>query len=243
MTGDFGRRKGRAVRAVLGVIVLFVAIIAIVLSQLGGSGSHPEPMSTRTGQPGAPPPPDPTGTADVVDRGVGAQGWVPEPITRNPDVYVRAALEAAGTVDTTRTTRSEWVSWLQSWFTPNPLYENKQDGLDQMAAYKAELDQAVAQPQQMWDELASEKGRVSAHVQGKVDYLKLAETSQRRMWTGTADVVMTYTRTENGSEVRYDETVRVSVQVVCGGQSIPTPDSAQRAGDCKVVRFFDTAVG
>ena len=33
------------------------------------------------------------------------------------------------------------------------------------------------------------------------------------------------------------------VQVVCGGDSVPTPGSAQRPSDCKVVRFFDEAVG
>ena len=48
-----------------------------------------------------------------------------------------------------------------------------------------------------------------------------------------------YTRADaSGKESSYDETVRVSVQVLCGEGSIPAPDSAQQPGDCKVVRYF-----
>ena len=59
------------------------------------------------------------------------------------------------------------------------------------------------------------------------------------MTIGTADVTLTYTSTDGaGGELSYDETVRVSVQVLCGPESIPTPNSAQQAGDCKVARWF-----
>jgi hypothetical protein len=114
-----------------------------------------------------------------------------------------------------------------------------------MAGYKAELAQTVVLPQSQWDDLARNDGHVRARVDGQVEYLDQPEATQRHVRTATANVIMTYTQTGDGSgsEASYDQTVRVSVQVVCGGASIPTPDSAQRAGDCKVVRFFDTAVG
>ena len=59
------------------------------------------------------------------------------------------------------------------------------------------------------------------------------------MTIGTADVVLTTTSSDGSSgELSYDETIRVSVQVLCGAGSIPTPNSAQQAGDCKIVRYF-----
>ena len=64
-------------------------------------------------------------------------------------------------------------------------------------------------------------------------------TTSGDMRIGTADVVLTFTRSDgNGGETSYEETVRVSVQVLCGEGSVPTPNTAQQAGDCKVVRYF-----
>jgi len=235
-----GTRR-RLVWAVVGAIVLVGAVIALLVGRLGEPGDSPTP--TGIGGSSAPSSTAPGVDGDVVDPGVTDRGWVPEPITRDQDAYIRAALEAAGTVDTRKATRAEWVSWLETWFTPSPLYDSEKDALDQMAGYKAELDQSVVLPQQLWDDLAKEDGRVEARVVGDIDYLELPETTAQHMWTGTADVVMHYTRVGDGREVSYDETVRVSVQVVCDAESVPAPGSAQRAGDCKVVRFFDEAVG
>jgi hypothetical protein len=239
---DARPRKARIVWAVLGGIVLVGALIAGVLAIQHGNGNGPSGTPSTPGASSSPSASTPP-SGDVVDPAVADVGWVPEPITRDQDAYARAALEAAGTVDTRKATRAEWVSWLETWFTPSPLYENPQDALEQMAGYKAELDQSVVLPQQMWDSLASEDGRVAAQVQGDIAYLELPETTAKSMWTASADVLMHYTRTADGQEVSYDETVRVSVQVVCGGASVPTPTSAQQPGDCKVVRYFDAAVG
>jgi hypothetical protein len=242
---EIRRRRALMVWAVLGAAVLVGAVAALLIASLSGNprgGSAPSPSASDP--PSSPPPTSATtGPNDEVDPEVLDQGWVPEPITRNPEVYARAALEAAGTFDTTLSSRADWVAWLQTWFTPSPLYDNEQDALDQMTRYQAELDQAVVLPPKLWDDLAREDGRVTAHVSGDIEYLELPETTEKKMWTATADLVMTYTRAAPDGEVSYDETVRVSVQVVCDGQSVPTPSSAQRAGDCKVVRFFDEAVG
>lgn len=234
------RRRMRIVWAVVGAVVLVGALIAILVATQHGTSNDPDP-SPSTPAAGSPAPPHPP-SGDLVDPSVAERGWVPEPITRDPDVYARAALEAVGTFDTREATRGEWLSWLDSWFTPSPLYENPQDALDQMTGYQAELDQSVVLPQQMWDDLASEDGRVTAEVTSDIDYLELPETTAQNMLTASADVVLHYARTADGQDVSYEETVRVSVQVVCDGASVPTPGSAQQAGDCKVVRFFDQAV-
>lgn len=207
-------------------------------------GAESPPPVDASLSPGLPSPePSVVGAGTVVDPSVTAQGWVPEPVTDDPELYARAALAAAGSVDTTRSERADWVAWLRSWFAPSPLYNNEQDALDQMGAYQAELDQAVLFDQEYWDELASEDGRVSATVPGELTYLESADTVEHNVYTASADVVMTYTRAAEDGEVSFDETVRISVQIVCGGESVPTAGTAQRPGDCKVIRFFPEPVG
>jgi hypothetical protein len=240
------RRRGSRVALVALVGILgAVAVAAVILGGLGPSGTQGQSTVAPTG-----PRPSASSSAssrpnDTVDPKVVDRGWVAEPITQDADVYMRVALEAAATFDTRRATRDEWLSWLGTWLTPSPLYEDPQDALDQMAGYKAELAQTVVPPQSQWDDLARNDGHVSARVDGQIEYLDQPEATQKHVRTATANVVMTYTQTGDGTggEASYDQTVRVSVQVVCGGTSIPTPDSGQRAGDCKVVRFFDAAVG
>jgi hypothetical protein len=236
------RRWGLNLSALIGAAVLIVVVIALLARGSGGGDARPTPPAVPSGSPSA----TSTGSGgDVVDPDIAKRGWVPEPITQNVDVYVRAALEAAATLDTRRATRDEWLMWLGTWFTPSPLYHDPQDASDQMAGYKSELAQSVILPQSQWDDLARNGGHVSARVDGQIKYVDQPEATQKHVRTATATVVMTYTQIGDaaGGEASYDQTVRVSVQVVCGGASIPTPDSAQRAGDCKVVRFFDAAVG
>ena len=243
MMADTKKRRGAILWAALGGLVLIAAASVLVVASLVRTPVEPGPDPSATS-----PSSDPTLTAtagpgDVVDPDVSERGWVPEPITRDQDEYARAALTAAGTFDTTLNSRSEWLTWLKTWFTPSPLYDNEQDALDQMARYQTELDQAVVLPLELWNDLASDDGRVTARVDGDLDFLDLPETTAENLWTASADLVLTYTRSTPEGEVSYDETVRVSVQVVCDGESTPTPGSSQQPGDCKVVRFFDEAVG
>ncbi len=237
------RRWGLILIALIGAAVLVVVVIALLGRGSGGGDVQPTPALSAP--PGSASPTSTEGGGDVVDPDVAKRGWVPEPITQDADAYVRAALEAAATFDTRHSTRQEWVAWLETWFTPSPLYDDPQDALDQMAGYKAELAQTVLPPQSQWDDLANNDGHVSARVDGQIAYLDQPDATQKHVRTATANVVMTYTQKGDGTEgeVSYEQTVRVSVQVVCGGASIPTPGSAQQAGDCKVVRFFDAAVG
>jgi hypothetical protein len=239
------RRRGPRVALIALVVVLVaVAITGAVLSGLGQAGTQGGPAtSAPTGsQPSASPLPT-SGTTDVVDPTVVDRGWVPEPITIDRDLYVRAALAAAGTFDTQLADRDQWVTWLKTWFTPSPLYDDPGDAAEQLAGYLGDLDQLVLLPQATWDDLAADEGRIAAVVSGPIEYLDLPETAAVNVWTATADVVMTYTRRSGDEEFSYQNTVRVSVQVVCAGRSLPTPGSAQRAGDCKVVRYFDEPVG
>ncbi len=227
--------------AVAGGVVLTLGIIALIVTRI--STDIPEPTPSPTASLTPPPTsqsPSPSETsASVVDPTAATRGWIPEPITTNPETYVRAALAAASTFDTTKSTRDEWLDYLDTWFTPDTRYATEADREDDMRASQLELRQAVVLPEDQWDSLADESGRVEAKVSGEIDFADVPGDDTDDMTIGTADVTLTFTSTDGaGGELSYDETVRVSVQVLCGPGSIPTPDSAQRAGDCKVVRYF-----
>ncbi|MDY0910107.1 hypothetical protein [Microbacterium sp. CFBP9034] len=225
--------------AVAGGLIVIGAVVAIVVSSMMAQVPTADP--TPTGSSGAASTPHDTAApaGKFVDPAVIERGWVPEPITPDPDVYVRAALAAASTFDTQLSTRQEWLAYLDTWFTPDTRYASEQDREDDMRAAQLELRQGVVLPEEEWKSLANEDGRVTATVPGEISYQLVPDDASGDMRIGTADVVLTYTRADGaGTQSPYDETVRVSIQVLCGAGSIPTPDSAQQPGDCKVVRYF-----
>lgn len=241
MMAQRGRRSG-LVWAVVGACVLISGVVALVI---GGAVNAPTPAPTApispTAAPSAPAPESSEST--VVDRGAVDRGWIPEPITTDAEQYVRAALAAAGTFDTTKSTYEEWIAYLGTWFTPDIRYATEQDRQAEVEAAKLEMRQGVVLPEQEWDSLANETGRVSSVTTGEVAFAPVPQDPDGTMVIGTADVTMTFTRADgSGGEILYDESTRVSVQVLCGPGSVPVADSPQQAGDCKVVRFFTETV-
>lgn len=233
-----GSRRG-LVWAIAGGAVLIAAVIAIVASGIFAQSPIVAPSDPTT--PSTAPTSDASDgpTEAVVDAAVTVKGWVPEPVTADPDMYIRAALAAASTFDTQKSGRDEWLAHLDSWFTPDTRYTSQEDRMADMLASQLELRQAVVLPEPEWDSLANEAGRVAASVSGDITYDDVPNDESGDMRIGTADVLLTFTRSDgSGNESSYDEEVRVSVQVLCGEESVPTPSSDQRPGDCKVVRYF-----
>ena len=120
------QRSGRSgfVWAIVGGLVLVAGIVAIIVTAIV---SQPSPGSAPTqGTTAAPDEPTATGTTDpgveFVDPTAVERGWTPEPITADPETYIRAALESASTFDTTKSTREEWLDYLDKWFTPDTRY-------------------------------------------------------------------------------------------------------------------------
>lgn len=225
--------------ATVGGSVLLIGIVAVIVSAITGrtEALDPAPSSTTGAAPTATAP-SPGGNGEFVDANVTKKGWVPEPITTDADTYIRAALAAASTFDTTLSTRDEWLSYLDTWLTPDTRYEESERAAD-LQSVKVELRQAVVIPQDQWDSLSQEDGRVAAKASGDIARQSVPADQTGDMTIGTADVVLTTTSSDGSSgELSYDETIRVSVQVLCGAGSIPTPNSAQQAGDCKIVRYF-----
>lgn len=228
--------------AVIGAIVLIIGIVALIIASLSNAGSAP-PTPDPTTISASTPDPAPTLTTAVVDESVINRGWVPEPITTDPEAYVRAALAAAGTFDTTKAEYEEWIAYLGTWFTPDTRYASEADRIAELEAAKLEMRQTVVLPEAEWDSLAGENGRVSSATTGDVAFSPVPEDQSGDMSSGTADITITFTRSDGaGGEVSYEEQTRLSVQVLCGEASVPTPDSSQAAGDCKVVRLLSEPV-
>ncbi|GAA1979310.1 hypothetical protein [Microbacterium pumilum] len=226
--------------AVLGAVVLTAGVIAILITSIG-SEANPNGAASPSQPAGATKStsPSPSPRSTVVDASVVESGWVPEPVTRDADAYARAALSAAGTFDTQKSTYEDWITYLGSWFTPDTRYSSETDRQTELEAAKLELRQSVVLPEDDWISLDGERGRVSSAVAGEVQFVPAPQDTSGDMTIGTADVTVTYTRSDGGSgEVTYDESARLSVQVLCGPDTVPAPSSSQRRGDCKVVRFL-----
>ncbi|MFS0735302.1 hypothetical protein [Microbacterium jepli] len=229
--------------AVIGALVLVAGVVAIVV---GAISAAPAPTASPAASPTGPdvtpsfgPSTTPSTGSRVVDESVRSRGWVPEPITAGRAVYVQAALEAAATFDTQKSSRAEWLDYLDTWFTPDTRYTSEADRQKRLAAAQLELRQAVVLPDQQWTSLANERGRVAATVTTDISWSTVPEDASGDMSIGTADVLLTYTRQDNtGTETTYEESTRVSVQVLCGPGSVPVPDTSQSPGDCRVVRYF-----
>lgn len=237
------KRRGRpgVMWAVIGGVVLLIGIIAVIIAAI--SSGQPLPPSPTAAAPSSSATPTesapPTTGEPVVDASVEENGWIAEPITTDPQLYISAALAAASSFDTTKTSREEWLAYLDTWFTPDPRYTSDEDRTERMQAAQLELRQGAVLPEAEWESLAGEDGRVIAAVVEDLELGPVADDEPGDMTIGTADVVLTFTRADGeGTESSYEETVRVSVQVLCGAASVPTPDSDQQAGDCKVVRYF-----
>lgn len=228
--------------AVIGAIVLIIGTAALIIASLSNTGSTPaapEPTTDR----GSTPDQTSTTEAAVVDQSVSNRGWVPEPITTDPETYVRAALAAAGTFDTTKAEYEEWMAYLGTWFTPDTRYSSEADRIAELEAAKLEMRQTVVLPEAEWDSLAAENGRVNSVTTGDVSFSPVPEDQSGDMSSGTADITITFTRSDGaGGEVTYEEQTRLSVQVLCGEAAVPTPNSSQAAGDCKVVRLLSEPV-
>jgi hypothetical protein len=223
--------------AIIGGLILIAGVVAIIVAAVVSQPAPsptPTAASTASSSPTAPAGPD----GESVDPTASDHGWVPEPITTDPELYIRAALEAASTFDTTKSSRDDWLTYLDTWFTPDTRY-SEADQPARMKAAQLELRQGVVLPEDQWNSLATEDGRVVAKATGDVTFVPVTEDPSGDMSIGTTDVTLTYTRSDgSGGETSYDENVRVSVQVLCGEGTVPTSNSAQQAGDCKVVRFF-----
>ncbi|GAA1661204.1 hypothetical protein GCM10009807_01140 [Microbacterium lacus] len=236
-----GSNRSGIAWAIAGGVVLIAGIVAIIVAALTSQSSPQEAPTQSWGGSSSTPAAtseSPVAEGTMVDASVRERGWIAEPITSDAQTYMVAALQAASTFDTTKAPREDWLGYLDNWFTPDTRYTAGADQLAAMEASQVELRQGVVLPKEQWDDLAREDGRVTASV-GEIALVPVTEDPSGDMSIGTADVTLTFTRSDGADgEVSYEEQVRVSVQVLCGPGSVPTSGTRQRSGDCKVVRYF-----
>src|SRR3546814_12368904 len=84
------------------------------------------------------------------------------------------SLETASTFDTTLSSREEWLGYLDAWFTPDTRYPDT-DQAARMKSAQVELRQGIVLPQEDWDSLAGEDGRVVARATGDIVLVSVAE--------------------------------------------------------------------
>lgn len=100
--------------AIVGGVIVIGAIVAIVISSLMNQAPTADPTPAdspaNTSTPQATTPP----TGEYVEADVTERGGVHEPITTDPDFYVRAALAAPSTFDTQLSMRQEWRAYLDT---------------------------------------------------------------------------------------------------------------------------------
>lgn len=236
----------RVVWAVVGAVVLLAGIVAAIVLAVtsGDGGARPETSGAPTpGQHSAAAPVSPR-DRDVVDASVTARGLVPEPITGAVEEYAIAALEAAGTFDTTEVSREEFVDHLATWFTPDPRPAAAEDREWAFGHAKGGISRSTVLPVYEWDSLAEEQGTSTAVVDSDLVIMDtgIYYTGEGTMQTVFADVVVTYTRVGgDGVETSYDERVRVGVKVLCGADAVPAPGSSQTPADCRVLSYASAA--
>jgi hypothetical protein len=230
--------------AVIGGVVLLIAVIAIIVAGTAQRGDGtPPPTASATGHasPTASTPPTTSVPSSVVDPSVSRRGWLPEPITRDRDAYVRAALEAASTFDPRSATREEFLTYLSTWFTYDTRWADRSDRESSMSRYLLELSQSVVLPEDQWAAFRTDHTRVTAKTTGPITYTDVPD-DPGGMYIGTADVTVRYTYGD-ANHTADERRVRVSVQVLCTPDTVPAPNSKQQVGDCKVIRYFPSAVG
>lgn len=246
MNPDGSKRRLAIVWAVIGGLVLLAVIITMLVVLLTPPSSSAVPTPSATGKDD----PTPTSSAPapdasaVVDETAADRGLVAEPITRDVETYAIAALEAAATFDTNTITRDEFIDYLGTWISGDPYYAES-EGDDPGAEARDAIGHGVILPPAEWDAVANEFGTSSAKVTGDVEIEDAGlyydgEGQQRNVY---ADVVVTYMHKAgaDGSEgeTSYEDRVRVGVQVLCGDtRTQPAPNSAQTAGDCKVIKWL-----
>ena len=232
--------------AIIGAVVLVAAVIGSIVL-VANRESSPEPTSSSTYDPGPSNPGEPTSTATVDADGSGPEevvygnapefGWVAEPITTDPEVYLRAAFNLPRTYDTSAATRDQFGDYLYTWLTPDPRYADPDDKIE---GQRRDLILQVLPTAADWEDFATRSVKVVSRLSGDIEISETPNApSVGTMVTAHAPVTVTYSGVDSGGVAfEYDIEEQWTVQVYCDGPTVPVPDTAQTVGDCKLVRIF-----
>ena len=242
MTASEARRRRGLIWALIGGIVLLVGIVAIVLSGILRAAARREPVNVSHRRHPAPTG-EPSGTATeaVVDATVVDKGWVPEPITTDPETSTSAPRSLRHPPSTPqKSTREEWLDLPRHVVHARHAVHVGGGPRGRHAARRSSsCARASSFPRRTGTRSRARTAGSWPRSPGDITYVAVPDDASGDMRSERPMSTLTFTRSDgSGGETSYDETVRVSVQVLCGEGSVPTPNTAQQAGDCKVVRYF-----
>jgi hypothetical protein len=243
------KRRLKIAAAAAGAIVLVGGLAGIGIAALSGGDDTAAPStSTPADDASAAPAPSPSEPAgDVADASVTERGWVPEPITTDPEAYGIAAAEALWSYDASQATHSEFIEWYTTWFSTRP------DRTEEQRAASREDDEfgssvrTVVTDSDGWRQqtLAGTVMTATAdpegvllddeHTDGTFD--DLVAVGIHRV---TVPLVVRYeeTDTSTGEAMVYENRLMQSVQVTCGDADLPE-DGSWPSGSCKVIQVWE----
>jgi len=219
-------------------VIVFALVIGVTTNLFRTPDASPAPSSSTSPEPGASeagPSPSPSASASPGGGGQGnapIAGSVQEPATSDPEEYAAAAIRAVTTFNPAKSSRDEWLSYLESWMTP-ALENNGEVNQEVTDMNKRALRSDVAIDADQWDYIASVRGT----VEGQSEELEpLGGRAQYQEYLFLADVQQTV-RPADGQTDAWAEARQISVYIECSDR-VELNDS-QTSGDCKVIRWSD----
>jgi len=242
------RAKLLAVVAGVAVVVAGAAGIGIAAFSGGNDTATPAPSaSTPTDDESAAPAPSPSEPAgDVADASVAERGWVPEPITSDPEAYGIAAAEAIWSYDASQATHAEFIEWYTTWFSTRPDRTEEQraasrDDDDFASSLRTVLTDSEGWRQQS---MAGTVMTATADPEGVLlddehssggDFDRLTELGMHEV---TVPLLVRYEETDasTGEAMVYENRLMQTVQISCGDADVP---EGWPSDSCKVIRLWE----
>lgn len=258
------------VLACIGGVIFVGGVVAFIVASVTSTSDPSETSPPATAAPTFDPESFDDDQLAVVYPQMIEIGAVPEPITTDPEEYIRAAVAANGTWDTTNTfsgddaepASASWQMWkesLVSWQNVYPAYPEKLDLPDSGSLSFREEDQEVegfTNPDQKdiigedadWDMLRDRDGRALVEITSMTD-LAYSQYNVNPEDLGELDTTVEFTQwltwddgTGTGEEITITKYGTADVRVNCTF-TVPAPKSAQQPGDCKLQSLVVTEYG
>lgn len=131
------------------------------------------------------------------------EGWVIEPETEDPEIFLDAMFRAAGTFNTTKSTYEEWVAYLKSWINLHPLSASQSDADRLLGKYQGYLADAIPSEQE-WDMLDRQAGSMTFELRTPLVVKKNAVFPDTWSATGEVNIVRTYAGPD-GAPITFSE--------------------------------------
>lgn len=255
------RSNRPVILAAVGGAVIVGGIVAFTVASLSGGEAPPSSEPTPTSAPSF----DPSEYSEDQLKSVYPQvielGLVPEPITPFANEYAAAAVAAWGTFDTTsETTIPQWKKYLESWQNVYPLVVDLPSG-EQIKFTAPEQNpvtrhvptdhrdvfvigenvpgQAASWEGVDWEMIRDREGRVKTEATKVSDFTPPVRKTEEKLGEQVTTVEFTQWITmDDGTDGEHEiTTTKHGTAIVTVNCSIttPAPDSAQKAGDCKLM--------